>query len=461
MNDFLGLVLHLSQKGILFAGAAILLCAAGLGVVWAVFRARGGRRFPWGKAVLLLLLVGWLALLVYATLLRLGGGYAGVNLHLFRAWREAWNNWYLQGWLNVLLNVALFVPLGALLPALAKPFRRWYLSLAAGLGVSLLVETAQYLTGRGLFDVDDLFANALGTLLSCCLSMACANLLDRKNRSPRRALAWMVCPLAFAVVLAGIFACYHWREYGNLPGAPAFSADTRGVEWTADCKLDDADTSAAVYSTQAFTKASCDAFAAAFAARAGVEFNDVAYYNDTAAYMNHSTGDFLTVSYPDRTYRYDAGGNSESQGTEADETVLRAILAPYGVEIPAGAVFRSEGDGLHTFTADMLWDGNSLADGVLRCWVRGGRLDRLEAGIVTFRRCREEEILTQAQAFDALRAGKFSGGEYFEHLSPTQAKVLSCTLDYAIDTKGFYQPVWYFALSLDGEDWQTIVPALK
>lgn len=461
MNDFLRFILHLLREGAVFAAAAGLLCAAALAGAYALYRARGGRRFPWRRAVLLLLLAGYLAMLLYATLLRLGSGYAGVNLHLFRAWREAWNSWYLQGWLNVLLNVALFVPLGVLLPLLAEPLRRWYLLLPAGFGLSLLIEAAQYGTGRGLFDVDDLFNNTLGALLGLCLLMACLRLWGRGERSPKKALTWMACPLLFAAALAGIFACYHWREYGNLPGAPSFPADTGGVDWTADCRLDDDTASAAVYSTEPLTRASCDAFAADFAARAGVEFDDTAYYNDTAVYMNHTTGDFLSVSYPDRTYQYRAGGNSEDQGTEADEAALRAMLAPYGVEIPAGAVLQYEGDGVHTFTADMLWDGSRLADGVLRCRVRGGRLDRLEAGIATFQRCREEAVLTQAQAFDALRAGTFSGGEYFEYLSPARASVLSCRLDYAIDTKGFYQPVWLFALSLDGEDWQTMVPALK
>ena len=60
-----------------------------------------------------------------------------------------------------LLNIALFVPLGFLLPLLSKPFRKWYAALGAGFGVSLLIELSQFFTGRGMCDVDDLFTNTL------------------------------------------------------------------------------------------------------------------------------------------------------------------------------------------------------------------------------------------------------------------------------------------------------------
>ena len=162
MHDFVQLILHMLHQGGKLALAAGVLCALGVGIAYLLFRLKcqPGSVFPWKKALAAVALAGYLAVLLYATLLRqVGGGPGQMNLHLFLAWREAWNGFTLKLWLNVLLNIALFLPLGFLLPFLAKLFQRWYVTLSAGFGVTLAIESAQYLLGRGMFDVDDLITN--------------------------------------------------------------------------------------------------------------------------------------------------------------------------------------------------------------------------------------------------------------------------------------------------------------
>ena len=140
MHDFVSYLFYLLQRGMRFAVPAVLVCGVILTVCYAVCR-RQGRRFPWGKAVCALLLIGWAAVTVFVTLLRSESGEFAArqcNLQLFLAWREAYQRFTLQIWLNVLLNIALFVPLGFLLPLLSKPFRKWYAALGAGFGVLAL-----------------------------------------------------------------------------------------------------------------------------------------------------------------------------------------------------------------------------------------------------------------------------------------------------------------------------------
>jgi glycopeptide antibiotics resistance protein len=71
---------------------------------------------------------------------------------------------------NVVGNVAAFVPLGLALRGGAVG-RRWRLrwALAAGAGLSLLIEALQYRGGRRVADVDDVLLNALGALLGAAL----------------------------------------------------------------------------------------------------------------------------------------------------------------------------------------------------------------------------------------------------------------------------------------------------
>jgi len=65
---------------------------------------------------------------------------------------------------NLVGNLALFVPLGVLLPALFPRLRKAVPFLLTVLAALLCVETIQYLLGVGAADVDDLLLNTLGAL---------------------------------------------------------------------------------------------------------------------------------------------------------------------------------------------------------------------------------------------------------------------------------------------------------
>ena len=105
MNDFLQYILYLFHRGVRFAVPAVLLCVVGLAAAWGIAR-KQGRSFPWKKAAALLLLIAWLGLTLFVTLFRGEPGYRQWNFHLFLAWKEAWNQFALRVWLNVLLNIA-------------------------------------------------------------------------------------------------------------------------------------------------------------------------------------------------------------------------------------------------------------------------------------------------------------------------------------------------------------------
>ncbi|QDZ16148.1 VanZ family protein [Humibacter ginsenosidimutans] len=167
----------------------LALIAVSIGVVAAVLlfipfvfishRRRG--RVTLGRALL------WFAALVYFwaiwvyTLLPLPDPEnmrcAGVNLDVFTAVRDLATAAGHPGSmltnpvvLQLVLNVALFVPLGFFVRVLGG--RGWLLATLLGLGVSLLIEFTQLTGVWGLypcayrvFDVDDLATNTLGALL--------------------------------------------------------------------------------------------------------------------------------------------------------------------------------------------------------------------------------------------------------------------------------------------------------
>lgn len=66
---------------------------------------------------------------------------------------------------HMALNVALFAPLGALLPMMHRRLRSWTYALLCGAALSTMIETTQLLAAAGQCDVNDIAANTLGALL--------------------------------------------------------------------------------------------------------------------------------------------------------------------------------------------------------------------------------------------------------------------------------------------------------
>ena len=82
----------------------------------------------------------------------------------------------IDDWKNCILNILLFVPLGAMLPVLWRKFRKLRYTVLLGFGMSLAIELLQILTFRAT-DVNDLITNTFGTYSG----FLCARLLLQKS----------------------------------------------------------------------------------------------------------------------------------------------------------------------------------------------------------------------------------------------------------------------------------------
>ena len=87
----------------------------------------------------------------------------GVVLQPFREFEAMINGDHFFWFKQIFLNVLLFVPFGALLPMLSKHFRNPITTVIVGFMFSSTIEIMQYITGRGLTEVDDIITNTIGT----------------------------------------------------------------------------------------------------------------------------------------------------------------------------------------------------------------------------------------------------------------------------------------------------------
>ena len=86
----------------------------------------------------------------------------GVILQPFREFEAMMNGAHFFWFKQIFLNILLFVPFGILLPMVSRRFKNPIITVAAGCLFSGSIEIMQYITGRGLTEVDDVITNTIG-----------------------------------------------------------------------------------------------------------------------------------------------------------------------------------------------------------------------------------------------------------------------------------------------------------
>ena len=119
------------------------------------------------KAIYCILVLFYSFFVLWYTVLGRGLSSESKQLKLFWSYRAFFAGDLKLG-LQILGNIAFFVPLGYLLSDVVLK-KKWWLALAAALLLSCSVEMLQAATHRGLFEFDDIFNNTLGACIGVAL----------------------------------------------------------------------------------------------------------------------------------------------------------------------------------------------------------------------------------------------------------------------------------------------------
>ena len=113
------------------------------------------------KHLVLLVLIAYTAIILsFAVLFRESSDKCFIRLDLFKSILEPSP----EGYRDLIQNIFCFVPVGVLVGLLFEKYRLVKV-LFLGLLVSLTIECSQLIWHRGVFDVNDLFNNALGSVI--------------------------------------------------------------------------------------------------------------------------------------------------------------------------------------------------------------------------------------------------------------------------------------------------------
>jgi glycopeptide antibiotics resistance protein len=127
------------------------------------------------------LLVIYLLVLLWLTLLILPGDHPAPNLVPFRSIAYDLRKGGRDLQVNFLGNIVAFMPLGILIPLnRLRPTRAWQVAAWSAF-LSAGIEVAQYFSGRRVADVDDVILNALGGLIGYTFYRAWLRITSRSS----------------------------------------------------------------------------------------------------------------------------------------------------------------------------------------------------------------------------------------------------------------------------------------
>ena len=453
--------------GLILVLAVGLAAAAGYYIVYRKLM-KGTRRLRAARVVWCAAFLCYLTVLLAATLLNRSDSWAGGRvMPLFYSYREAWNSFSAVQWRNLVLNILLFVPLGFLLPAGIRIFRKFWVTYLAGFLLTVLIELAQLVLGRGVVEMDDIFNNFLGTMIGfggyAAVLCICRSVKKKKTHAVAAA-AFQIPLIAAGLAFAAVIIVYSRQELGNLPSSYIVRQDMDRVRVSSDAVYSQKSGTAPVYKVSVLSRDETGAMAKEFFARLGQESDEsrTDLYDETAVYYS-TDNTMLWIDFSGGTFSYIDFGllDADSQETEpdadAEESEVREAMSGYGIDLPDGMTFENQGEGQYVFAAYQQRDGDTLYNGQLSCTLyEDGRMGEIRNYIVACEKYKDMAVISEKEAYEQILDGKFRW--YGEE--PGELVLGDVALVYQTDSKGFYQPVYSFRIQGDTEN-AVLVPAVQ
>ncbi len=478
VSDLISLGMDYLAVGI--AAAVLFIAAAVVYAKW--YKKENGtlQKAAVRKMLLYCVFICYIVVVLGATTLSRFGYYENViRLQPFYSYKEAWNDFSVIEWRNIILNILMFVPFGFLLPFLWPKFEKTGWTYLAGFAMTALIEGLQLVLRRGIFETDDLLNNLLGTMIGYGfyrLWMLVYDGLRRKTlkggmsqgsdgHEERRQIWSVLCcqiPLVICIAaFSGIFIFYERQELGNLRSS--YIVRQKIADVTTELRLSEEEGVQPVYQVPVLTLEEAKARAKEFFAGVGDVLDESSEdaYENTVLYSSENEKS-LWIYYKGGTYAYTDfallfGETAQETDPEADREEIYLALNRLGVEVPEGMSFEKY-SGMYRLDADLLLQDGLLYDGTIYLgYTQKGNINSIDYSMLACTPYKEFEVISEAEAYRRLTEGEF----YYFTPGEWSIEVYDVSLVYDLDSKGFYQPSYRFDAVMNGQDSYIIIPAVK
>lgn len=458
---------------VLMIGIAV---AGVLGLSYAVYRKKGGqRKLPLKKGITVLLLIMWFGIVMVLTTLSRGQNFEGwINLRLFSGYLSAWHQWSLSEFQLIIFNMLMFLPLGLLIPLLGKRTRRFMPVLLTSLAVTTSIELIQMISRRGIFELDDILHNTIGSIAGYLIMNAILDSVERRKLAFRPAGLALCIPLVFVLLFTGALAVYQTKELGNLSIRPAIKQDMHGVKVELKADLPEKAEPAALYVSGRIHDKGYGQEMAALVERSFAlqlkEGNRIDGMNRVWLFTDRD-GIPYTFNYnlKDGGWQLYIEGDRNSAMSEEEAAKHKEFYEGWMQDnhiLPEGAVFSIQNGNT------LRWDISPPVDEIAKSekdFAKGmvmlvpsskGQPAPLDLfyTVNMNKYVRQVELISPARAYEEVLKGNFN--MYNDLKKGDLLRIEQVKLEYTYDSKGYYRPVYSFIGKVNGEPWETQVPAM-
>lgn len=451
----------------LFLGLVVLVILAAIFLLVYFKFLKGKKKVAVKKLLWWGVFICYLTVVLGVTLMDRGSFWQnGSIMPLFYSYKDAWINFSLTAWRNIILNICMFIPLGFLLPLGLKFFRSFWKTYLAGFLLTLFIEGMQFSFHLGMFELDDIMNNAIGAMIGYGLYALVKKLRSENAKVSSPKLAALQLPLLITLAcFTIIFVSYEKQELGNVSGQYITTYDPEKLSIITELDFDQERSEAPVYQSKILSKDESVSFATEFFANLGSEIDESRndFYEDTAVFYSKDVYN-LWVNYQGGSYSFTDFETSFSEKplavkSDATEAELRSALITYGIEVPENAELTVDQEtSRFTFQIGESEETNTLSMGSISgTYYENERFADINYSVVTSEYYKDFPIISEQDAFEMIADGKWN---YYES-GELQVRILDCTLDYTQDSKGFYQPVYVFACEINGQETSITIAAIQ
>ena len=163
----------------------------------------------------------------------------------------------------------------------------------------------------------------------------------------------------------------------------------------------------------------------------------------------------MAISFRDWTH-----WESPKQAGASLEEVTE-ILESYGIVLPKTVTFIDHGDGFYTLEAKLSEIDGYYLDGFIDCTLTtDGSIESIRNHMIQYEEYKIVDILSEEQAFKQLEKGEVNN-VYLKYLDSTQPiEIKGVTLQYEMDSKGYYQPMYHFEVLNHNQSASILIPAI-
>lgn len=426
------------------------------------------------QAICAVLLCCWFILVFALTSLSRGANFDGsVNINFLSGYISAWNHWSISELQLILFNMLMFTPLGFLLPMVWEKAEKLWITFAVSFCLTAAIELFQFITGTGIFELDDLLHNIIGSVFGYFCIMAILTSMREKSIGFPSVAKVLMIPCCIGLILCGAVFLYEQKPYGNMSILPAVKQDMSDVEIVKEWEPLEQNGTAAIYKNR-FTqdKAYLQKIKSGLAALENLKFsNSTRREDENLGYLGkNANGTDCRIIFFFRTgeWNYTTFAENTAQLTKKTAQQLRNRYENWMKSLallPGNAEFSLQnGDTLRWDvkpSKDYIASSEPFQKGsVMIQFDETGELSNFFYQITWNNYVATEEIISQSQAYAQVQQGNFA--QYVPFQSGDKLYITNCELSYVYDTKGFYQPVYEFSGYINDSEnmWACQIPAL-